>query len=166
MSLILSPIELETLAGAARGETVADTAARTDRPMATVKQVRRAILAKFGDAPNMTAAVHRAHELGLLGQRPDPSALPLTDGQRRAFHAKCSDLDNLYELERRTTKTKVLAEASRMFRRDITSANDLTRAEADTILELLEQRLCAPVDVEAREELVSSWQARHAGASA
>jgi hypothetical protein len=141
VSLTLSPIELATLAGAARGETVAQTAARIGKPIATVKQVRRAILDKLGDAKNMTVAVHHAHELGLLGQRPDPDRLPITGTKRDAFHAKCSELDVAHELERRTTKKQTLAEASRMFGREIKSANDLTRGEARIVLDLLEQQL-------------------------
>lgn len=141
MPITLSPIELDTLAGAARGETVDATAVRVGIPAGTVKQLRRAILDKLGDATNMTAAVHRAHEQGLLGQAPDPSALPWTDGQRRAFHAKCSELDIANGVDRRTTKRQILVEASQRFRRQIESANDLSRGEANTLLELLEQRL-------------------------
>ena len=136
-----STLERATLAGAARGETVAETAGELGIPVGTVKQLRRAVLDKLGDASNMAAAVHRAHELGILGQAPDPSALPLTDGQRRAFHAKCGELDVAHDLDRRTTKRQILVEASQRFRRNIESANDLSRSEANELLELLEQRL-------------------------
>lgn len=138
----LSLLELDVLAGAAHGETVKETATRLHRAVGTVKHHRAAVIDKL-DARNVTAAVHIAHELGLLGERPDAGDLKLTDGQLRAFHAKCSDLDVRDELERRTTKRRMLEEASRRFGRLIESANDLRRHEANELLELLEHELDA-----------------------
>lgn len=81
------------------------------------------------------------HERQLLGVEADQAQLSLTDGQRRAFHKKASDVDQLRELPARTTKHQILAQSSLDFGREIVSVNDLSRAEASIVLDALEQIL-------------------------
>lgn len=130
--------ELEVLVLAARGRNVDETAAELHRSRGTVKHHRAAVLDKLA-ARNMAEAVRIGFERGILTHTPD--RLQLTDGQRRAFHKKAADVDELRELEPRTTKREMLAQASLEFGRPIESVNDLDRREASLVLDLLERML-------------------------
>jgi DNA-binding CsgD family transcriptional regulator len=158
----LTVIELEVLAGAARGESVAASAKRLHRSCGTVKHHRAAVLDKLG-AKNMVEAVRLAYERGIFGKRPDRSGqLPINAEKRDAFHAKCSAIDKMRELEPRSTKKLMLEQASEEFARAITSANDFTQDEARLVLDLLDSILVgADVELGKGERLLAA-----AGASA
>jgi hypothetical protein len=72
-----------------------------------------------------------------------PAEPSLTDGQRRAIHAKANELDDLHDAPRRTYRTLALEKASEEFGRSIESVNDLTQAEASWVLDRLEERIAA-----------------------
>jgi hypothetical protein len=68
---------------------------------------------------------------------------PLTDGQRRALHAKSGELGRLCGQPKTTIVSGALATAAQRLGRPITSVNDLTRAEASAVLDGLEEELAA-----------------------
>lgn len=125
------------LVAAARGLSVASTAAELGRTVETVKTQRKSLL-RVLDAANMTQAVAVAYERGILGAAPAVDERPISCGKRDAFHAKCSALDRRLELESGTTKSETLKDASERFGREISSVNDLTSSEASVLLDELE----------------------------
>jgi excisionase family DNA binding protein len=66
---------------------------------------------------------------------------PITDPQRRAFHARAGRIDTAREGKRGDTKRMLLALCSQQFGREITSANDLTAEEASWALDRLEEAM-------------------------
>jgi two-component system, NarL family, nitrate/nitrite response regulator NarL len=81
----LTERETEILAGAADGETAAETGARLFLSSETVKGYRKRIIAKLG-ARNGTHAVALALRKGLLPLRAEPQLV--RQPARRAMHAR------------------------------------------------------------------------------
>lgn len=66
---------------------------------------------------------------------------PLTDGQRRALHAKLNAVAAAEGVTKVEAKRALLAAASRRFGRELVSANDLSVDEAGILLDELDERL-------------------------
>jgi DNA-binding CsgD family transcriptional regulator len=147
----LSAIELDVLAGAAHGETVAATARRLCRAPATVKNHRKAIIATLS-VRNMAHAVDVAHRAGLLGER--PTVEPITTGQVRAFNGKLGALARSSDKHQHDLKRDALDEVAQRFGREFTSTLDMSSLEANWILDLLDERLATANAVEVKEAAV------------
>jgi hypothetical protein len=70
-----------------------------------------------------------------------PEHKPISPGQRGKFHAKCDELDALFEEPKGTVKRATLEAASKEFGRRITSVDDLSYSEMswaiDRLMEIL-----------------------------
>lgn len=80
------------------------------------------------------------HRTGSVAGTERPAG-KVNTGQLSALHAKANDLDRADGEARGTWKRQVLAEASRQFGREITSAGSLSYDEAGWVLDRLELEL-------------------------
>ncbi|HVM69021.1 MAG TPA: LuxR C-terminal-related transcriptional regulator [Gaiellaceae bacterium] len=141
----LSPAEAAVLAAAARGLTVAETAAERGVSPETVRSQRKVLLAKLG-ARNMTQAVAmvrpRRVSVGFTGTVPAdrvaPAAPePINERQLVALHAKVAAIARASSRPRSEVKAEALEVAAEKFGRVLESANDLSYAEASFVLDHL-----------------------------
>lgn len=72
---------------------------------------------------------------------PSPPAPSISEGQLRAFHAKCNDADRRHGLPRGSTKRAALDASPLLLGREVESVADLTAAEASRLLDWLEEEL-------------------------
>lgn len=80
---------------------------------------------------------------GARTSAPAPPPRPRTSGQNRAYHGKCATLAHLTEQPERQVKKWALSEASKLFRREISSSADLNEDEMSDILDLLDDAIGA-----------------------
>lgn len=74
-------------------------------------------------------------------EAPIPDETPISDGQRRALHAKANDLDRLTGQARSSAKRQAKEAASEHLGRELESTNDLSSSEASWLLDWLEERI-------------------------
>lgn len=86
----------------------------------------------------LEAYVHSQHP-GAVASSPAPERA--SDGQIRALHAKCSELDRRAERPARSTKKAILTMAGAQFGREVTSSLELSSREAHWALETLDTEL-------------------------
>jgi DNA-binding CsgD family transcriptional regulator len=141
MSPRLLKRELFVLERVAYGEPSSAIAATLGCSVDAVKRLRRQLLGKLG-APTSAAAVRCGFELGLLGTA-GVQATPelISDGQLRAFYAKCGQLDSESGWKRGTTARMTLDELGEQLGRELDDARDLTVREAHDALDRLTLRL-------------------------
>jgi DNA-binding CsgD family transcriptional regulator len=135
MSPRLNSTEVYVLERTACGDTASAVARVLGCSVDGVKRHRRQLLAKLG-ASNMPSAVARGYELGLLGKH-DVEPEPISDGQMRAFYAKCGELDAKDRLDRGDTAHRMLAQLAKKLGRPIDDARDLSAREAHDVLDQL-----------------------------
>ncbi len=118
-----------------------------DRLAVSVRTVRN--LANAGELRKLKIRSSTRFEPGdvdayiarLRGARQGPAAIPITDGQLRAFHAKAHALDRELDEPRNTSKVAALEYATALLGRTITSPSDLSAPEATKILDYLDVEL-------------------------